>query len=428
MRIGYLSVMCLSVSCAATATNAWAGPVDSLAPLISKALASYPSILSRQAFKEAAASDLTVAKLKFLPTPSFATQRNNVQFDGATNSGQLPSTNISVSQPLFLDGGIIAGYYKADARLSAADFSLLEMREDVSKRLITAYAEWLKSWLKILAFEESLKSHESLVGLISRRYDQGVASKADKDLALSRLLQASADLDAQRSYELTALTTISELVGEPVLRSQLVERLAREVDLPKRKDAISKALANSVTVQRVKFEAEAFDQEAKEIRAQALPQLSIQAQRQIGNAYFPGAQGFNAVGLVVSYAPGAGISSIASAAAARSRATAAVSEIETKKRELNDRLNAEYNEFEFAMLKKENLRRSASLSGNIADSYDRQYLVGRKSWLELMNAVRERAQTKSQLADAEGILVGASRRLLVYIEGTQQFDFDGVQK
>ena len=52
----------------------------------------------------------------------------------------------------------------------------------------------------------------------------------------------------------------------------------------------------------------------------------------------------------------------------------------------------------------------------------RQYLVGRKSWLDLMNAVRERAQTKVQLADAEGSLVAASRRLMVYIDGTQQFE------
>jgi hypothetical protein len=39
-----------------------------------------------------------------------------------------------------------------------------------------------------------------------------------------------------------------------------------------------------------------------------------------------------------------------------------------------------------------------------------------------MNAVRESAQTKVQLADAEGSLIGASRRLLVYIDGTQQFE------
>lgn len=397
----------------------WAITLDDL---IRQGLSSYPTILSRQASKEAAQGDLTAAKLKFLPNPTFNTQRNQVHFDGPSGSSNLPATNISVSQPLFLDGGIIAGYNKADARLSAADFALLETREDISKRIITAYTEWLKAWFKIQALEENVKLHERFVGLITRRYEQGVASGADKDLGVSRLAQAQADLDTQRSQEETALSSLSELVGEPISRRDLLTKVAREVAPPKRKDGIAKAQTQSVTVQRNKFEAEAADQEAKEIRAQALPQLSVQAQRQIGNAYFPGAQGFNTVGLVVNYAPGGGLSSIATAGAARDRARAAEMQVETSKRELTDKLNAEYNEYEFALLKKESLQRSANLAGDISASYDRQYLVGRKSWLDLMNAVRERAQTKVQLADAEGSLLGASRRLMVYIDGTQQFE------
>lgn len=50
--------------------------------LISHALISYPSVLARQSNRSAAQSDLTAAKLKFLPNPSLSTQRNNVRFDG----------------------------------------------------------------------------------------------------------------------------------------------------------------------------------------------------------------------------------------------------------------------------------------------------------------------------------------------------------
>lgn len=412
----------LVLACTLCSGLAQAQTTYTLDTMIRRALSSYPTVLSRQASRDAAQTDLTAAKLKFLPSPSFNTQRNRVQYDGGLTTGQMPSTNVALNQPLFLDGGIVAGYNKADARLSAADFALLETREDISKRLITAYAEWLKAWFKIQALQENVKIHEKLVGLITRRYEQGVASGADKDLGVSRWYQAQADLDAQRSQEETALTTMSELVGELVRRQDLAGKLARDLNLPKRHDGIARAQTNSVTVQRYKFEAEAAEQEAKEIRAQALPQVSLQAQRQIGNAYVPGAQGFNAVGLVVSYAPGGGLSSVASASAAMDRARAATLQVETSKRELTDRLNAEYNEYEFSLLKKENLRRAADLSGDISASYDRQYLVGRKSWLDLMNAVRERAQAKVQLADAEGSLVGASRRLMVYIDGTQQFE------
>lgn len=390
--------------------------------LIKEALASYPTVLAKQATKDAAETDLTASKLRFLPNPSFNTQRNQVRFDGGTNTGNMPSTNVTVSQPLWMGGGLVAGYNKADARLSAADFSLLETRQDISNRLITVYVEWLKAYLKVQALEENVQLHEKFVGLISRRYSQGIASGIDRDLGMSRLHQAQAELETQRSMEQSTLATISELVGQPISRQLLVTKLAKPASVPNRQVGLAKALAISVAVQRFKFEADAADAEAKEIQAQALPQVSFQAQRQVGNAYYPGAQGFNAYGLVMSYTPGGGLSSFATASAARDRTRSAALQVETAKRELTDKLNYEYNEYEFALLKKESLQRAATLSGDISASYDRQYLVGRKNWLDLMNAVREGAQTKVQLADAEGSLIGASRRLLVYINGTQQFE------
>lgn len=401
-------------------TNVKAASLDAL---IHGALISYPSIHSRQAMKDSAQSDLTAAKLRFLPAPSFGTQRNQVHFDGATNSGRMPSTNVSVSQPLLLDGGIVAGYKKAESRLSAADYAVLEAREDVARRVINTYAEWLKAWKKILALEDSVRLHERLVGQVSRRHEQGVASGSDKDLAISRLMQAKADLDAQFSLELSALSSLSELVGGVITRKDLIAKVTTYARPPIRSDGIARAQNQSPTVHRLIHEAEAAQSEAKEIRAQALPQLSFQAQRQIGNAYYPGAQGFNAVGLVVNYVPGGGLSSIPASSAAFERARGAMLQAESAKRELADRLASDYNEYEFSLLKKESIERSAILSGEIGASYDRQFFVGRKSWLDLMNVVREQAQTKVQLADIEGSLLAASWRLIIYVDGTSSFDY-----
>lgn len=393
----------------------------SLDELLIEALQSYPSILSKRATQDGAKSDLTAAKLRFLPTPSVSTQRNQVSYDGQPSSN-LPATAFTISQPLFVGGGLVAGFNKADARLNVADFALLETREDISKRLINTYAEWVKAYTKVVALEENLRLHQKFSEMITRRFEAGVSSGSDRDLGVSRLYQAKAELDAQLSLESTALTSISELVGFPVSRADLIKNLAQHVKLPKRSDGIAKAIINSVSIQRMKHEAEVADEEAKEIRAQALPQVSLQAQRQIGNAYLPGAPGYNMVGLVVQYAPGGGLSSIASSSAAFDRSRAATIQVDSIKRDLTDRLNADYNEYEFSQLKIESLKQSVNLTNDISASYDRQYLVGKKSWLDLMNAVRERAQTRQALADAQGSLLASSRRLLVYIDGTARFD------
>ena len=97
--------------------------------LIVQALSSYPTILARQSSRDAAKTDLTVAKLKFLPNPSVNTQRNQVAYNNSSVTN-LPATNVTISQPIFIGGSLIAGYDKANARLSAADFTLLETREE----------------------------------------------------------------------------------------------------------------------------------------------------------------------------------------------------------------------------------------------------------------------------------------------------------
>jgi adhesin transport system outer membrane protein len=385
-------------------------PLDQL---INQSLESYPSILAKKSSLEAAKSDLTSSKLQFLPSLNVSNQRNAVSYDNQGDSQYLPATTFSITQPLFTGGSLIAGFKKAKSNLSAADFALLETREDISKRVINVYAEWLKSHLKVQALEQSVTLHQKFVDLIINRTEAGVTSNADRDLAFSRLFQAKADLETQKSIRKTSLFSLSELVGTNLTNTDLINDISKPIKIPSRADGIQTLLNFSPTVQKMQFEAKAAEALADQTRGQALPQVSFQALRQIGNAYTPGWPAYNSYGLVVQFTPGNGFSSITNASAAYERAKSSEIQIETAKREVRDRLNSDFNEYEFSLLKKENLERSAELAINISDSYDRQYLVGRKSWLDLMNAIREQAQNLMALADANAGMLGSSYRIAV---------------
>lgn len=387
--------------------------------LLDQALSSYPTVLSGQATKESAASEVIASQLRFLPTPSISTQQSSITY--ANQSSEIrPTTNFSLTQPIYTGGALSAGLAKTTARLTASDFSLLEIREDISRRLVSAYADWLRAYLKIQALEDSVQIHQKLVDLIVRRTDSGVSSFSDKDLGFSRLYQVKADLDVQSSAEASALATLSELVGQQLVRNQLVGMVATAGKVTSKSDGLLKALSISPKINRLIYEAQASEAEADEISGQTMPQISLQAQRQVGNIYSPDYPSFNTFGVVVQYTPGAGISSIALANAAKSRARAALFQVDVAKRELSDRLSSEYNEYEYSLLKEENLSRSASLADDIRASYDRQYLVGRKTWVEVMNAVRERTLSQIAIADTKASILGASRRLEIYIEGTSK--------
>lgn len=384
-----------------------------LEDILDLALKSYPAVLSSLASQEAAGNDLLGAKLKFLPAPAFNTWRNSVQYMGQSQTGNLPATTVSLTQPI-LGGGLVAQYDKYDARNSAAMHQLNETRDEVAVRVIAAYADWVRSYLKTIALQEQVQLHEKLVGQVTRRYEAGVTAGVDRDLAISRLNLASAELESQTSAEKTALSVLSKFAGVSISRENMSTNIPRGVPLPSRGDVIFRTISVNARLQRLKFETEAMEAESSEVLSQSLPSVSLQAVHQVGNAYVPGYPGYNSVGLVLQYSPPGGFSGIASTRAAAGRAKASKFQMETAKEELIESVNSDYNNLESSKSKIAQLNSASSLSNDISKSFDRQFLVGKKSWLELMNALREKVQVQSALADAKALYLTSNYRLLVY--------------
>jgi len=385
--------------------------------LLSIAMVSYPEIVSRQQDLDAADTDLTAAKLQFLPTISLSTQRNQVQYSAnGPSSNNLPASNATVTQPVFMGGKLLAGHDKAKANFGVAEYSLIETRENVAKRMVTAYAEWRRSYEKIQALEHSVRIHEKLLNTIAKRHEMGVAAGIDKDLVMARLNEAAAELDAQKSAENDSLIAMSQLIGQPVTRNNLTVKRTLPVKIQARSQVLEKVINGSPQIRRMQFEADAAQAYADEIRSQTSPQVYLQAQRQVGNAYTPGWPAFNQIGVVVQYSPGAGLSSYVSTSAANTKAQALRTKIESAKRDIAVQVNADVNEYETAQLKREKLTHSVTLTKKVSESYDRQYLVGKRSWLDLMNSVREEVQNMMAMADADASLLGSGYRIRTMLE------------
>jgi outer membrane protein, adhesin transport system len=400
-------------------------PYRSLDSLLLQAQTSHPTVLYGQMARDAASMELGSAKLKFLPGLALSHQQGSVAYDGQSSNRQTPST-LTLTQPLFQGGALVAGYEKANARLGGADQGLREARQELSRKLVTAYGEWLRAWNKNQALSDNVALHEKLAGLIARRVEEHVAPKVDADLANARLMLAKADWQAQRAAQNAALSSISQLVGETVQHAQLVGAPVVAPQPPDFEQALQRALQVSPTLERLSFEAEAARFESSEVRAQAFPQLALQLQRQVGSTLGSSMPNYTSASLVVSYAPGNGFVTLRAAEAAQTRAQAVWQQVETARRELTERLTAEFNEYENARLRLTPLQQSVALSGDISQSYDRQYLVGRKSWLDLMNVVREQAQNRIALADLEATLFMTSRRIAIYVDGVQPTTPDAV--
>jgi adhesin transport system outer membrane protein len=65
----------------------------------------------------------------------------------------------------------------------------------------------------------------------------------------------------------------------------------------------------------------------------------------------------------------------------------------------------------------ESLKASLAVAAQVSDSYDRQFLAGRKTWLDVMNAARELIQTQVQIADSRATELVTSWRLVIHTQG-----------
>ena len=114
---------------------------------------------------------------------------------------------------------------------------------------------------------------------------------------------------------------------------------------------------------------------------------------------------------------GAGLSSLSNVEAARTQHAAALTEIEAQSRTVSEQILADYAIAVSIVSRLASIQASLKAAADVTTSYDRQFLAGRKSWLDVMNAARELAQTETQLADLQATQLVVTWRLDAYTRG-----------
>ena len=70
--------------------------------------------------------------------------------------------------------------------------------------------------------------------------------------------------------------------------------------------------------------------------------------------------------------------------------------------------------------RQENIQTTLASALTVQQSYDRQFFAGRRSWLDLMNAERERSQVQLQMADLLAGLTVSSYRIAILTQGAAE--------
>lgn len=363
--------------------------VDSLPEALRAAWSTEARILEAQSVASASGFDVDAARTGFFP---FATIGANQSEDGDT------FTSVRIVQPLW-NGGFTRAEVDGAQQAERAAIAEIEMaRLEVGREVLEAYFELLSAETQEEQWTRHIATLQRLVGVIRRRAEEGVAPEADVQTAVSRIRQAEAGREVSRAASATQRAELARLMSRepgdvrwPSLASQL--------------SPAEQAGANDRRIlerhpQLVAAEALIAQQAAEERRQRAAIWPELQLQYRVDVEGVRTSQQDGAL-LVLEYQTGNGLRGIRSAQAEAQRTRAAAQRRLQARQEVITRLRVVRAELLAAVAQRRSQAAAVAATDVLLDSFLRQFEVGRKSWVEVLNASREANDTRLQAVAAE---------------------------
>lgn len=386
-------------------------PMD-INTLIGQAVLTHPLVGSAIAEEQAASEGVNAAKMTMLPTPSLNTTNDK-------NHGII--TQIRIRQPLWTGGRISANINQAIYDEKAASAYVLEQQNTVAKNTIDIWQSYIYAIGLQDLYLENLKQLNEFEEMMKRRVAQGISARIELDLVTNRILQDQNALQAAIEQQRIAEARLSQMVGDSIAQRTshvpiaLLVKYAKEQSRGMGRLAFSDVSQASPSVVRQHYQVEAARQEVKSQKAARYPNVYAQYEHTFyhenKNNQENSSQGDFSWGL--NYDPGAGFSHIALARASESKVQSLIHNQEAARRVAMENIQTQYQQFISSRDKELSLTAAVAGAQIVNNSYRRQFIAGRKSWLEVLNAVREHSQYQQELLHVQSQMIASFYKLQV---------------
>lgn len=377
------------------------------------AVSAHPSIAASRSEREAALMQLEGAERQRYP--------GVVAQSGNDASGNRITT-LRLEQALWSGGRISGEIEVANATIRQSEAAMVQSQQDIMLRVVAAFTELGRIQSRYIAAQDNLREHERLVSMIERRVASQVSPASDGIQAQARLSQARAELHQLDAQALRARSALSQATGQTVTAIALPQMPL--LDWGGVGEVLDAALDFSPTLRRLGNELEAASATIDVRRSSAYPQVSLRLDRSYG-----GEANESKIYVALEYQTGAGFAVQSGIREAQARRESIQHQIGAARRDILDSVSGEWADLRALSAQTRDLHAQAENTRAVYESFVRQYAVGRKGWNDVLNAQRELAQARYQLADVEtGALRAALRvellsgRLRADTLGERRFD------
>lgn len=363
----------------------------SLGDVLLSAWTDNPQVLQAERSLKATGFDISAARAGFYPFASVSV----TEARGGSTSQTGTSSSLSVIQPLWSGGSTVAEVDQAKAEQLRYLAELNASRLTVGLQAAEAYLNVVAAEEQALQYERYVYSLENLLGIIQRRAAKGVAPSADVDTALTRLNQARASARATFSTLLSNRAQLAKLLGYPVEVSGWPD----ESTLVSSEEAIG-AEQNAMTahpaIKGAQAQLERQKATVKLSKARIWPEIQLQYQHPLET--FDNVQSDDRTLLVMQYQTDNGIKGFRAFQGERQRTEAARAAVQTAIRDVKSSIQVARVERLAADQQMGVQEEAAKSASALVVSFMRQFEVGRKTWLEVLNAQREANDTVLQMS------------------------------
>lgn len=375
--------------------------------LMHKAVMSHPTVSATIAEHHATIENVKAAKHNLYPTPSFSSSYLNQ--DGATS-------RLGIRQPLWAGGKLTANINQSIYTEKATQASIFEQQNTVAKNTIDIWQNYLYAISLQQLYQNNLALLKDFDEMMTRRVKQGVSAQIDLDLVKNRALQDLNAYQAAQQQQRIAEVRLVQMIGEELTYTPnlfSVEKLLRhsKMQIPALEPLVfSEHYIQHPSVIKQQYQIEATKQQAKAQKAEQFPNVFVQYE-QVYNHKTGGNDGQISLGL--NYTPGAGFSNRALARAAEAKVVSLEQAKQATIRTVMENLQIQYQQLVSARDQEQSLISAVAGADLVIASYRRQFIAGRKSWLEVLNAVRDKASYEQQLLQVQSQMLGAFYKLQV---------------
>jgi adhesin transport system outer membrane protein len=389
---------------------------ETLIDSIRSALDFHPAIRSDMARRDSAAQRVKVERGALFPSVTLDgntgygyTNENSfsrITGDREYDSIWLHRIGITIEQLLF-DGGKTINLVRSARLLSQAAEGRIDVaRQNVALQAIAAYIDVRRNRELVGIAEANVQQHRRILGSVSRLAQRGRARGSDRSQAQARLSTAEANLESLRGQLEDAKARYRETVGRDAPGNLEEPPLPGEVTNVNLQESLTTAEQNNPEVGVARNQVSSRKHAYDATRGLFLPEIKLRGTAsRVNDDTLDGTDNRIAVLVVATWNLYRGGSDIARRREARANLWALRNEEADTRRVVRERVRQAYASIVALRTRIGPLQTRVRSNRSVVAAYDRQFGLGQRSLLDLLDVQNDLFLSQAALANAQHTLV-----------------------